>query len=357
MSRIIAILIANFFVVDYGVLPDGKDNSVYIIQIEPEVANQLVAGYVIESVIPPELRGIRKFRIQIGNEKLIKPTPLLPAREDQQGVPVANAGPATADGDGKPHEVPAGEATGVDIDAFPLQSEPGKSPPTENPRLIPEQVDAAELPGNPVGLAEVDKNVREVLEPDATTLPQLAETPSSAEVPAVVIAATEIAKQSDAEAVVVPVFDKPDSEVIVELSVDDQETAPPLVDLLGNADADDRIVLVPLPELTVTSDANTTPMRIADQEPELLEDDASNFVRLATTTSKGENDISRNSRVEGTKTMAREPRSWPLFSITLLGLLVSVGGNIYLGMTVFAFYRKRSGTSSDLAKPSDTVSE
>ena len=56
MSRIIAILIANFFVVDYGVIPDGKDSSVYVIQIEPEVAGQLVEGYVIESAIPTELR-------------------------------------------------------------------------------------------------------------------------------------------------------------------------------------------------------------------------------------------------------------------------------------------------------------
>ncbi|HIN54875.1 MAG TPA: hypothetical protein EYM79_11230 [Planctomycetes bacterium] len=357
MSRIIAILIANFFVVDYGVLPDGKDNSVYIIQIEPEVASQLVAGYVIESVIPPELRGIRKFRIQIGDDKLIKPTPLLIVREEQEGVPVANPGPTTADADGKPNEVPEGEATGVDIDAFPLPAEPGKSPPAENPRLIPEQVDTAELPGNPVGLAEVDKNVREVLEPDATTLPQLAATPTAADVPAAVITATEIVKQSDAEAVVVPMFDKPDSEVIVELSADDQETAVPLEDLLGNADADDRIVLVPLPELAVASDENTNPMRIADHEPELLEDDASNFVRLATTTSKGEDATSRNSSVKATKTLAPEHRSWPLFSITLLGLLVSVGGNVYLGMTVFDFYRQRHGTSSDLAKPSDTVSE
>jgi len=116
-------------------------------------------------------------------------------------------------------------------------------------------------------------------------------------------------------------------------------------------------VLEPLPDLVVASDENKNPVRIADHEPELLEDDASNFVRLATTTSTGENATSRNFSVKTTKTMAPEPRSWPLFSITLLGLLVSVGGNIYLGMTVFAFYRKRSGTSSDLAKPSDTVSE
>ena len=167
------------------------------------------------------------------------------------------------------------------------------------------------------------------------------------------VPATEIIKQSDAEAVVVPVFDKPDSEVIVELSVDDQQTTPPLVDLLGNADADDRIVLEPLPDLVVVSDENTNPVRTADHEPELLEDDASNFVRLATTTSSGEVVSSR----QATNAPPPESRSWPLFSITLLGLLISVGGNVYLGMTVFDFYRKRHGTSSDLAKPSDTVSE
>ena len=49
MIRIITLLIANLFVVDYGVIPDGKDSSVYVIQIEPEMAGELVEGYVIES--------------------------------------------------------------------------------------------------------------------------------------------------------------------------------------------------------------------------------------------------------------------------------------------------------------------
>ena len=103
MSRIIAILLANFFVVDYGVVPDGKEDSVYVIQIEPEVAQQLIEGYAIESVIPPELAGIRKFRIQVGDEKLVKPDSLLTSNERQDGITLE---PATSNGDDENNKDP-----------------------------------------------------------------------------------------------------------------------------------------------------------------------------------------------------------------------------------------------------------
>jgi hypothetical protein len=82
-----------------------------------------------------------------------------------------------------------------------------------------------------------------------------------------------------------------------------------------------------------------------------LEDEASNFVRLATATSSGQN-VSRSiSSGKATASSPIDDRSWPLFSITLLGLLISVGGNVYLGLTILDFYRKSRRLSSDLAKP------
>ena len=302
MSRIIAILIANFFVVDYGVIPDGKESSVYVIQIEPEVAGQLVEGYVIESVIPPELQGIRKFRIQIGNEELTKPTLL-------SNDPKGDALESVVDPEGieTPNDVRDGESS--DIDAFPLQTEPLTIQQTETLQLIPDEVDSAELPGVPVDLDTDAQGVRQVFEPDVTILPQLTKVPLDIEVPAVVIE---------------PVFDSVGSDIFVQTSEDHAQSKIAVLDLLDNGEADDRIVLDELPDLEISSDENTVPLGTIDAEPELLSDIEADFVRLASATSSEADVTNRISNVPPNKTLPSDPRSWPLFSITLLGLLLSL---------------------------------
>jgi hypothetical protein len=325
MSRIIAILIANFFVVDYGVIPDEKESSVYVIQIEPEVAGQLVEGYVIESVIPPELQGIRKFRIQIGNEKLTKPTPLsIDPKSDALESPVDPEGIET------PSDAPDGESS--DIDAFPLQTEPLTIQQEETLQLIPEEVDSSELPGVPVDSDTDAQGVLQVFEPDVTILSQLTKVPVDIEVPAVVIE---------------PVFDSVGSDIFVQSSEDNAQSEIAEFDLLDNGEDDDRIVLEELPDLEISSDENTVPLDTIDDEPELLDDNEADFVRLASATSSEADVTNRISNVPSNETLPADSRSWPLFSITLLGLLVSVGGNVYLGMTVLGFYRKRNVASSD----------
>ena len=374
MSRIIAILIANFFVVDYGVLPDGKDNSVYVIQIEPELATQLVEGYAIESVIPPELRGIRKFRIQIGSDKLIKPTSLLPATtgDDSKPKDVSETEAASIDIDSFPDKddspkpsLPEGaalrdlqlpisptapNAKPVDRDAFPLQTESEDNQPVEKTSLIPEQVESAELPGRPVDVVEDEKSVQRVLEPDATALPRLTEIPANDELSDVVMESSEGTKESAAEVVGIPVFDNPDTEVVIDATADIEETAKLTLALLANADTKNRIVLVPLPDLVVASDENVSSEGTADNEPDLLEDESTNFVRLAAVTSGSPNVLPLNPTVKAATIAPIGKRSWPLFSITLLGLLISVGGNIYLGMTILGFYRKSRKLASDMVK-------
>jgi len=391
MSRIIVILIANFFVVDYGVVPDGKDQSVYVIQIEPEVAVQLIEGYVIESVIPPELRGIRKFRIQIGNETLIKPDGLLPALEGQGGGLRDNPVSATTAGDGiipevsetdttkavidtlpdqsnseKPSlpvaaaeildfQLPIKRATPdakpVDQDAFPLQPVPEDSDATEQLHLIPNEVAISELPGSSVGSAEEDKNAQLGLEPDETILPPLTNNRLGDKLSDVILDSPQVIKQSDAEAVVIPVFDNPDSEVLADSTADIEQGTNQTLASLANSDTEDRIILGPLPDLVSSSSKNASSELTDGNEPALLEDEASNFVRLATATSSGQN-VSRSiSSGKATASSPIDDRSWPLFSITLLGLLISIGGNVYLGLTILDFYRKSRRLSSDLAKP------
>lgn len=377
MSRIIAILIANFFVVDYGVVPDEKDNSVYVIQIEPEVATQLIEGYVIESVIPPELRGIRKFRIQIGNDKLIKPTSMLPTLEEADDIADDNSVPVTTDGDNNFNEVRKTEVTGpktirseeasdlldfpvqsnptapnaksVDRDAFPLQEEPEDRQPTDKHSLIPDQVEATELPGSATKSVDNHKIEQMTLEPEVTTLPLLTKVPTVGETSDMVMDSPDITNQSDVELVVIPVFDNPDSELVADVTVDNGQTANATLAFLNNTSTEDRVLLGPLPDLVTLSDTSELPEANADNEPELLKEESSNFVRLATATSNGPNVSASNSPGLAIES-SDENRSWPLFSVTLLGLLISVGGNIYLGMTILDFYRKNRRLSSDMAK-------
>ena len=334
MSRIIAILIANFFVVDYGVIPDGKDSSVYVIQIEPEVAGQLVEGYVIESAIPPELQGIRKIRIQIGNEKLTKSAPLLVVPEDD-GVEVP-------EGLDAPNEVIDGEEGDVDIDAFPLRTDPVTNQQTEPIQLIPDDFDAAELPGVAVG-SDTDAQVaHEVLEPEVTLLPQLSLDPVKIEVPT---------------GVVEPQFDNVGTDVVAQTSEDIDESGNAELDFADNDDTNDRILLEELPDLETFPDENAVAIGLLDSEPKLLRDNESEFVRLASSASSDTDVPNHISNVSPKKPTQPEPRSWPLFSITLLGLLVSVGGNVYLGMTVFEFYRKRNDAASGVPTQKETISD
>lgn len=336
MSRIIAILIANFFVVDYGVMPDGKESSVYVIQIEPELAGQLVEGYVIESVIPPELQGIRKFRIQIGNETLTKPTPLLsaPAVENVEDSTI----PEVLD---TPNDAPDRESNNIDIDAFPLQSEPVIDRQAQPQELIPDDVDVTELPGVPLGLDNGDQEVREVFEPDVTILPPLVEDAAEISLPTVVIE---------------PVFDNEGPDVVVRTSDANAQVDIVPFDLLDDGEAEDRVVLEELVELEISSEEHVESMGTQQEEPELLQNNESDFVRLASTTSSDAVVSNRITSVPPNKTLPRESRSWPLFNITLLVLLVSVGGNVYLGMTVIGFYRKRKVHTSDLPTTKDSIS-
>jgi hypothetical protein len=86
--------------VDYGWQPTNGGDLEYVIQIEPALFEALKSGQEITSEIPPELAGVRRFRIRVGSG----PVPRIPLNNPQfrprQGDPgrtAANvATPATA---------------------------------------------------------------------------------------------------------------------------------------------------------------------------------------------------------------------------------------------------------------------
>ncbi len=86
--------------VDYGWQPTNGGDLEYVIQIEPALLESLKSGQEITSEIPPELAGVRRFRIRVGSG----PVPKIPLNNPQfrprPGVPGRTAAnvttPATA---------------------------------------------------------------------------------------------------------------------------------------------------------------------------------------------------------------------------------------------------------------------
>lgn len=71
-------------------LPEG--GYVYIVQIEPHTLEALKAGQVIQSDLPPNLRGVRSYRITVGLGDVPREgTPELP--EETPAVPVQTGPP------------------------------------------------------------------------------------------------------------------------------------------------------------------------------------------------------------------------------------------------------------------------
>lgn len=67
MLSIAVLLAAAATAVDYGWQPLAGGGFEYIIQIEPEVLDALLKGQEIASDLPPDLRGIRSYRVRVGS--------------------------------------------------------------------------------------------------------------------------------------------------------------------------------------------------------------------------------------------------------------------------------------------------
>ena len=64
------VIIAAVYGVDVGWQPTGDGQLEYIIQIEPQLLEAMREGQAITSEIPPEVRGVRRYRIVVGNDEL-----------------------------------------------------------------------------------------------------------------------------------------------------------------------------------------------------------------------------------------------------------------------------------------------
>ena len=112
---------------DVGWQPLEDGGMEYIIQIEPHVLEMLKSGEQLVSDIPPNLRGVRSYRIVVGTEKLPRegemPEPEAPPSREVRlpaatqfmpplPSPVVQTGPTTTEGSpggGSLPQVPARE--------------------------------------------------------------------------------------------------------------------------------------------------------------------------------------------------------------------------------------------------------
>ncbi len=75
------VLAAALYGVDVGWQRTDDGDLEYIIQIEPQLIEAMRDGEAITSEILPELRGVRRYRIVVGNDEL--PRTELPAVEEE----------------------------------------------------------------------------------------------------------------------------------------------------------------------------------------------------------------------------------------------------------------------------------
>jgi hypothetical protein len=119
----IVLLAASVLGLDYGWQPLTGGGFEYIIQIEPELLDSLQAGETLRSDLPPYLRDVRSYRIQVGRG----PVPRL-------GNPQAAVAETPASEPPQTPEPARQEPISAPRDRWTPYGEPAQEPPTRTPR-------------------------------------------------------------------------------------------------------------------------------------------------------------------------------------------------------------------------------
>ncbi len=314
----LAILLVTAVVgVDYGWQPHTGGGFEYIIQIEPETLQSLKNGNDIVSDLPPYLRGVRSYRITVGTSEVprLGTPPVAVTTENDQPTssrPQASE-PVT------PH-------------TFETVDDLAEGPPPEfMPRPVVE-------PGQWQPRQVTDEHAQ----PDATTSTDSVELPSEAETgplePPVPLEFPTV-PSNDSPAHHRPPYEPPGSS---------EPPATPSYDLPGN---DRPLFKSPAVEsgAGATMDPPGEDSVLADQPPYLPDVPAGTEIPTARTSFEANVRDSRRTAKppisgdtpsessEATTTQPEEKSMWWPFVICLLGLCLSLGGNVYLGWLTVAF--------------------
>lgn len=164
----IVLLAAAAIGLDYGWQPLEDGGFEYIIQIEPELLDSLQAGEALRSDLPPFLRDVRSYRIQVGRGKV-------PRLGNPQAA-VVNTPVSTPQ---QPPERPEP----VKPRGWTPYGEPGQEPPAQPPRDSQRYLDyrtetpKPKLPGEPPQLPRpVDDDTPRRFQPDPATTAMVQQT-------------------------------------------------------------------------------------------------------------------------------------------------------------------------------------
>jgi hypothetical protein len=144
MNGVLALVAATVVSIDIGWQPRPDGGFEYIIQIEPQMLDMLKDGQAIGSELPANLRGMRSYKITVGNAKIPhegEPAPFTPAAIDESPAASPTAGPkgtvaATLPGPGTIASPPTGaDARSTAEVTPPPVLEPDPSPPAMTPRM------------------------------------------------------------------------------------------------------------------------------------------------------------------------------------------------------------------------------
>lgn len=126
MAGMLAIVAMSVVSIDVGwqPLPDGGFE--YIIQIEPEVLETMKAGQDISSQLPPSLRGVRNYRITVGNAPL-------PHEGEPPPAPPAEPPAAAPRSAVRPGDVAAAPRSASGAQALPGPDQGALPPPPADP--------------------------------------------------------------------------------------------------------------------------------------------------------------------------------------------------------------------------------
>lgn len=123
MNSAIVLIAMSVVGVDYGWEDTANGEQEYIIQLEPELLDKLRDGEVVTSEVLPEVKGVRRFRIQVGTGALPRGNPTVNVADEivPEGEPLNVPNPELdPEDDATSDAFPGGDAGGdvsLEIDA------------------------------------------------------------------------------------------------------------------------------------------------------------------------------------------------------------------------------------------------
>lgn len=358
MSFVVLLAGMSVIGVDYGWerAPDGE--QVYIIQLEPDALEKLKAGEVVSSEILPEVKGVRRFRIQVGTSQLPRGNDTVNVLDDS-GVTTPSINEAVT-----PDEAILEPAESQDdsSDAFQLDDDFDTSGIGGDAEIESEPVgddDSFDLEAEKVEVPDVNV-LRELLNPDEAILANLGGRDSDGlgkfyqggdDIPlplsttellskTVSVRSAIIATDSAATDDDFPVIEVSD----VEPTVEDDSPDALQVDLSILAEVDDQASVADDPSDSNTdfviegsSDQLEAEVLAALEEPQETEEaEASKTEFIGVETS--------DDTLAATPPVSVEPATtqpWGVLVIVCLLLFGSIGANIYLAYILAGNTRKR----------------